>query len=825
MTFARALRDGLRTAGLAAAFLLLFAVQIVAQTGETIDYSDWETSADQAEQTIEESEASNPELENLRADLAAWRDKFLTARNANQSRISTLQSQLDALGPEPEEGAEESDQIAARRSDLNSQLAELRAPVLRAEEAFNRADGLINEIDATIRERETERLLTLGPSPLNPVHWPKAVEGLLRAPISLKDEVVANWNSDSRSDQMRENGLAAAVVLAVGLLLFLRGAHWVRWLVNWLRRRTRGGTGVWGFLASLGLILVPVAGLFALALATELSGLLGFQGMTLVALAPVVGLYILGAQWLCEQAISREGGAGDALNLQPQARAEAHWHGVALGVILALRLLATRIADLEELDDAARAVLDFPFLALTGLFLFRLGQLLSRAGEGLSEAAAEPQFRHAVTRILGRIAMVIAVAGPVLAAIGFREAAVAMVYPAVHTLALLSFVLILQRFATDVYRFVTRTTDDDDEGLIPVLVGIVLVLLAAPLLALVWGTRPSQLLDLWTRFREGFTLGETNISPTDFMVFVVVFVLGYGLTRLVQGMLRSSVLPKTKIDPGGQSAIVAGLGYVGIMLAAVLAITSAGIDLTALGYVAGALSVGIGFGLQNIVQNFVSGIILLIERPISEGDWVQVGTNMGYVKDISVRSTRIETFDRTDVIVPNADFISGTVTNYTRGNTVGRVIVAVGVAYGTDTRKVEKILQEIAEDHPMVLMNPPPTVVFQGFGASSLDFEIRAILRDVNWVLNVKSDMNHQIAKRFSEEGVEIPFPQSDIWFRNPETLRGATQAANDSRATPGAGDADHGTDGAAPRAPMKPDESDLSGGDPSGGESGDGDR
>ena len=421
-------------------------------------------------------------------------------------------------------------------------------------------------------------------------------------------------------------------------------------------------------------------------------------------------------------------------------------------------------------DAEALSVVALPLFVALGLVLFRLGRLIWRGGT--PEEDGTPSFSNRIAQILGRTIQVIGVAAPFLAAIGFFNLARGVLLPTVLSLGLIAFLLALHYFLRATYAMARGL---DEEGarlaLTPVLISLLVTIAAVPVFALIWGARNSDLGEVWESFRAGIKVGDATISPVDFLTFGIVFAIGFGLTRLVQGTLRSSVLPRTRIDKGGQTAIVSGLGYLGITLAAIIGITSAGIDLSSLALVVGALGVGIGFGLQNIVNNFVSGIILLVERPVSEGDIVEVGGKLGTVQSISVRSTRIETFDRQDVIVPNGDFISGTVTNWTRGNSYTRVTVNVGVAYGTDTRMVHDILTEICEGHPLVTANPAPVVYFTGFGADALDFTCYCILRDVSFKLQVHSDLNHEIHRRFREEGIEIPFAQRDIWLRNPEAL------------------------------------------------------
>ncbi len=750
-------------------------------------YQGWIKTADRAEGVIEANRASNAALENLRSEINVYREDFNKARSANTDRIQTLESQLEALGPKPEGDKTEPEDIAAIRQHLDEQLNGLRVPRIISEEAYSRANGLISEIDQIIRHRQTKELMERGPSPINPAYWGPAWVDVKEAARSLINEIAENLRTDVAREQIRERGLGIFVLSVISVVLLVFGRNWSERGGDYLRLLGGSGTGVWTFVISLLRILLPWLGVLAAVVAINLTGVLGLRGSLLLEEVPYWAAIIFFYDWIGRQ-IYLIGQAQGFKRLSATKIKELRVYIDLLAVMLILHELAIMFEQIENISDSTRAVVSFPVIVATALLLLRVRHIRT------TDAQPDEPDPTGTTRVAGfsqmveflrRALFLLGIATPVLAVFGFTNAAEAVVFPAVKTLVLIAALVIFQRFITQVYGWITGQGEAVWDSLFSVLVGFVLAILALPILALYWGARQTDLLEAWSRLLMGFDIGGVTISPSNFFVFVIVFLIGYGLTRMLQGGLRNSLLPKTSIDPGGQNAIVSGTGYVGIFLAALVAIMVAGFDLSSLAIVAGALSVGIGFGLQTIVSNFVSGIILLIERPISKGDWIDVNGMMGYVRDISVRSTRIETFDRTDVIVPNSDLISGVVTNYTRGNTIGRVIVPVGVAYGTDTKRVEKILGEVANEHPMVLANPAPSVVFQGFGADSLDFEIRAILRDVNWVLSVKSDMNHEINRRFAEEGIEIPFAQRDVWLRNPETLRTPTdtrQAESDKK-------------------------------------------
>jgi small-conductance mechanosensitive channel len=286
-----------------------------------------------------------------------------------------------------------------------------------------------------------------------------------------------------------------------------------------------------------------------------------------------------------------------------------------------------------------------------------------------------------------------------------------------------------------------------------------------------WGYSGTTWLWIQGILNNGFEIGAIRIVPLQLGIGLLSFALFLAAMRWLKREVLPGWVARTRLDRGGREAVVTLTGYVGIILATLVGLSLAGFSLTNLAIVAGALSVGIGFGLQNIVNNFVSGIILLFERPIRTGDWVVAGNVEGYVRRISIRSTLIETFDRADVIVPNSALISNNVTNWMLRDTWGRLTVPIGVAYGSDVDRVTEVLLNVAREHPLVMVDDkrvsPPLVLFRNFGDSSLNFELRCFIREIQKRLVTLSELNYAIEKKLRQAGIEIPFPQRDIHLRD----------------------------------------------------------
>jgi len=723
-------------------------------------YNSWSKDATRAEAVVENAEASDVALEALRSQIVDWRQTFLDAQSQDIARVAILEEQLNALAPIPETGV---DPLADRRAALSEQLNAARAPLLRAEEAYSRASGLIREIDQIISARRTSALLKLEPTPLAPSKWLTATTEVVGVISGLVDEVSDAFNNASARASFQSNFLNIILQLSLTIAFFF-GASRVSLRARDLSQNVARNPRLAHLVAATIKTAMLVAAFYTLGAALLQTGMFEVRGALVLDAMPIWAGYIIAAIFISDRLAT---GSGSAFELPRDVEERSIRRTFVLGaLIFVIDHALEHVFVFNEVGAASISVLHFVLILLGAYVLSRATVKLRQASDS-EDAGPDGVFAVRFARLLAQVGRFITIGAPVLGAVGYVTAAYSSVLASLLTLALCSVIVILQGGLVDLYSRAIGREGEQEDGLVPILISFVIAFASLPFFALIWGARVSNLSEVWDQVKEGVPIAGTRISPLDFLAFVLIFTIGYMATRLTQSTLRGSVLPKTRLDAGAQNAIVSGLGYVGIFIAAMVAISSTGLDLSSLAIVAGALSVGIGFGLQNIVSNFVSGIILLIERPVTQGDWIDVGGTMGYVRDISVRSTRIETFDRSDVIVPNADLVSGKVTNYTRGNTIGRLIVPVGVAYGTDTRKVEEILREIAEAQPLVVLDPGPSVVFQGFGADSMDFEIRAILRDVNFTLNVKSEINHQIVERFVAEGIEIPFAQRDITIKN----------------------------------------------------------
>ena len=279
-------------------------------------------------------------------------------------------------------------------------------------------------------------------------------------------------------------------------------------------------------------------------------------------------------------------------------------------------------------------------------------------------------------------------------------------------------------------------------------------------LLILWGMPGAFLLQAFKKLMFGFKVGGINISLISIITGLAVFLISLALVRIMRRRLSNNLLNRINMDEGIRHSLVSGFSFTGIIISSILAIVAMGIDLSNLAVIAGALSVGIGFGLQDVIKNMVSGIILLFERPFKVGDWVLIGGEEGKIKQINIRSTEVETFNKASVIIPNATLISSSLTNLTHGNNWQRQSVMVGVSYDSDADQVTRLLLECARNCKKVMKVPAPYVLFKNFSESSLDFELRFYVSDIwaGWQAN--SDIRYEILRRFRDENINIAYPQ-----------------------------------------------------------------
>ena len=745
-------------------------------------FADIDALALEAEAMVADPTSSEAELQQMRDQLASARNSIFDLQGSRQGVVTELQTRLDALGPPPAEGGSEPAELAQRRAVLSAQVESAQVPIVKGQEAFQRISSLIAEVDRSLIARFSAELQRHGASPLLPKTWTAAIEEVTTSALNLVSTINAAVSDPEISNRIirRLPVNLLLVIVGVGLTFSLR-----RRIDRWTERQLRSAdsnlhVALLTGLRSITRLFVPLVGTGLFFAAVQPDSLIG-EGVTRnYFVLPAFALAVIGAGWIGDSFFMPRSGRSREVPLDDsQARTGARLTNT-VGLIIAATMIVSGLATAWDLSDEAQAALYFPLIVMAGLTLWRsaavVEQLRLRLMEAGKDADAGGGLGDKFLRVLKLLLLIIAVAGPALAAAGYLVAALYLVVPMMMTLGLIagSFVVfdLLNRMVKSLK--VVRGSpliEAGNGGLIPVFIAVAVFFFALPLLGLIWGARPSEIADLYRTLANGFTLGGVNISLEVVVRFGLMFAFILALARLIQVLLRVYVLPRTTIDVGAKNAVLAGIGYGGFVFALLSAVSAAGLDLSSLAIVAGALSVGIGFGLQTIVSNFVSGIILLIERPIQEGDWIEVGEFSGYVRGVNVRSTQIETFDRASVIVPNQDLIAGAVLNRTYAGMSGRLIVPVGVAYDSDPREVERILMEVAEGNPLVLEDPAPAVLLIGFGSDCINFEIRCRLRDVNFMMTVRSDMYFEILDRFREAKISIPFPQRDISIKNFDTF------------------------------------------------------
>lgn len=736
-----------------------------------------ETSITRLTRRVEENMTDDSSLVDLKVEAEELARGMLDIGVSLRPRLTEVKARLEQLGPPPAEGEPaEPDSVIAERTRLAAERAQINALTGRAEAVSVRANQLGDSITEARRELFTTTLFKrteIGPAMLS--------------------QALSAFYAES-SDVVRIYGSWANFVIAfkwqallgwlffslLAALMFVPGAY--RVFGGLIDRdptdddppyTSRLSVAFWS-------TVIPTAAMTALAATIYVLG----QSFSVLRpdVAPVVAsvlMTLVGIFFVSKLArgiLAPRTSAWRLVNLSNGGARTLYYLVVAMVVVNGIDFVGDEIS-----QSLGSPVVLTVFKGLLSVFLMALILMAMALGRPMVAASGDPSDQGQPWPRIISVALLVTGVGLMATAlmgyVGFARFAATQI---VVTGAILTTMYIgylsgkaisePEAFAHTAIgrrvgeRFQLGSMALDQFGLgAGLLISLLVLLFGVPLILLLWGFQ-IQDIELWLyRFLTEIRIGGISISIVGILFGVLLFLFGLVVTRWFQRWLDGSVMARGRMDAGVRNSIKTGVGYLGVAVAGLIGISAAGIDLSSLALVAGALSLGIGFGLQNIVSNFVSGLILLAERPFKVGDWVSTSSTEGFVKKISVRATEIETFNRQSIIVPNSELINSPVGNWTHRNKLGRVDVPVGVSYDSDPRRLIDILIEIAQGHELVLRNPEPVVHFSGFGESSLDFVLKCHVADVLTGIGVKTELSLRIFERLKAENIEIPFPQRDL--------------------------------------------------------------
>lgn len=722
---------------------------------------------------IEQENVTDDQLADQRGIVEGLRGETITQVQKLAAPLDDVKQQLNQLGPAPLAGQKEIDTIATQRTDLNDAVARFTAAKKQFELIGVEAEQMSGKVSAKQRAQFFQRIFKADKSIFNPQLWRDTATGLVLFGSRLSS-LLSTWWSE-QVPQIAWSGLILlpALLLVFGLIIRLLKRN----LSGWLSKREDIGTVV----SPLRRLWRVVFGAFSILIGITIFAILVVVSLQAANLStPRFDLLIEAFIGLLTPCVFNTGLA--YLICSPR---EPHYRlisidertarSVPLFVFFAslVQSFATQLATLSDqlllpvsLLAGQSAIATAILIILSGLLLL----ILRKQSNSPVEAVPEPHYLTwfvsfmpvlwvllavAITGLLfGYLALSYFIAGKIINTV----LVVVMIVLLHHLVDAISDTL--QNPASNLGQKLREFTSMGERGIsrlsltFRTVADIMLVVLGVPWLLALWTVTWVDLRSFINNAVVGFRVGSITVSPLNIISLIGILVAGIIATRFITRWLDRRVLTQTRLNRGVQDSVRTGANYFGYILAAAFSLSAAGFDFSSVALVAGALGVGIGFGLQSIVNNFVSGLILLAERPIRVGDWIVTNDGEGIVKKINVRSTEIETFDNCTIIVPNSNLITGVVRNWTHQDTLGRFIVAVGLAHGGDVEDIQKSLQAIVAAHPKVLRYPLPTVQLAKFTAGTMNFEIRGHVADVFEAAQVASDLRMATAKEFKEKNI-----------------------------------------------------------------------